>query len=239
LLFGCFGEEGCGTLCVTHSVEDFLAKYEFSSVTEHGPAGMTPLHYAAYEDNAAAVRGLISSGADVNVRDSDEFPYGGGATPLFYAAVYGAFEAAQALLEARADVNNVAITAPSIGHLLSMGFSDTTDFPAATMLSLLLANGLDTAAEAHWRAPHEQLDSRETLYRDMLGGTTQRFLAVKHRQIQQVQLLLQWGADPLQPCGKGGHEGLNPLDIARKLDLQDMVILLEEKLKESAIIEQR
>jgi len=183
---------------------------------------MTPLHYAAYEDNAAAVRGLISSGADVNVRDSDEFPYGGGATPLFYAVLYGSFEAAQALLEARADVNNVAITAPSIGHLLSMGFSDTTDFPAATMLSLLLANGLDIAST-----------SRDSQYQDVMEGETQLFLAVKHRQIQQVQLLLQWGADPLQPCGKGGHEGLNPLDIARKLDLQDIVILLEEKLKDT------
>jgi len=235
LLFGCFGEEGCGTLCGSDSVEDFLAKYEFTSVTDSGPAGMTPLHYAAYEDNAAAVRGLISAGADVNVRDTDEFPYGGGATPLFYGAVYGSFEAVQALLEARADANNAAITAPSLGHLLTLGFSDKTDFPSATMLSLLLAHGLDITAEADWRAPHEEiLDSRETLYRDMVGGATLLFLAVKHKQLQQVQLLLQRGADPLQPCGKGCHEGLNPLDMARKLGFQEMVILLEEKLKDNA-----
>lgn len=59
----------------------------------------TPLHYAAVDNDDAAVKALILQGADVNAQDRDGF------TPLHFAAQEYAVAAAKALLEAGAFVD--------------------------------------------------------------------------------------------------------------------------------------
>jgi ankyrin repeat protein len=57
------------------------------------------LHLAAYLGDAAKVKSLIDSGADITARDRD------GWTPLCYAASYGCKEVAKLLIAAAADPN--------------------------------------------------------------------------------------------------------------------------------------
>jgi ankyrin repeat protein len=63
--------------------------------------GRTPLHYAALADDAAAVRTLLSQGADPDAADRQGF------TALHLAAQQGAISAAGALLAAGARVDAV------------------------------------------------------------------------------------------------------------------------------------
>ncbi len=59
--------------------------------------GKSDLHYAAYDDDRAAIAGLVAASAGVNGRDA----YGW--TPLHVAAYMGYEEVARALLKAGAD----------------------------------------------------------------------------------------------------------------------------------------
>lgn len=63
--------------------------------------GRTPLHYAALADDTAAIRALLSQGADPDVADQRGF------TALHLAAQQGAISAAQALIAAGAQVDAV------------------------------------------------------------------------------------------------------------------------------------
>ena len=58
----------------------------------------TPLHYAAMEDDIAAVSRLLAEGADPNAADR------AGLTPLHFAALYRAVAAAELLLAAGAEI---------------------------------------------------------------------------------------------------------------------------------------
>lgn len=80
---------------------------------------MTALHYAAFENNAAAVRMLVAAGAVLEARDVDDFPLGGGITSLWFAARANCYDAAKALLELRASVDGSTLSAPPIVNLLS------------------------------------------------------------------------------------------------------------------------
>jgi hypothetical protein len=64
-------------------------------------AERTSLHYAALEDDADLVAGLIAGGADVNAVDKQGF------TPLHFACQQGALTAARFLLDAGAEVDSV------------------------------------------------------------------------------------------------------------------------------------
>ncbi len=59
--------------------------------------GWTPLQYAAWKGNAAAINALLAGGADPNARDKD------GDTPLHYAAWNGHAAAVDTLLDGGAD----------------------------------------------------------------------------------------------------------------------------------------
>jgi uncharacterized protein len=63
--------------------------------------GRTPLHYAALADDTAAIRSLLSEGADPDAADRQGF------TALHFAVQQGAISAAGALLAAGAQVDAV------------------------------------------------------------------------------------------------------------------------------------
>ncbi len=63
------------------------------------PLGITPLHYAAMNEDSGPLRALLAAGAAVNARDSE------GRTPLHMAAFSTRTANARLLLEAGADPN--------------------------------------------------------------------------------------------------------------------------------------
>jgi ankyrin repeat protein len=86
--------------------------------------GTTPLHWAVYDSNVDAVRGLIRAGADMNVRNDY------GATPLTEAAEAGNVEIIGQLLKAGADPES----SNDDGQTALMILARTSNIPAAQLL---------------------------------------------------------------------------------------------------------
>lgn len=100
--------------------------------------GTTPLHWAVYRNDVAAVKRLIGAGANVNAANDY------GATPLSEAAVTGNVEVIRLLLKAGAD----AKAANADGQTALMVLSRTSNIEAA---KLLLKAGADVNRREQWR----------------------------------------------------------------------------------------
>jgi uncharacterized protein len=127
--------------------------------------GMTPLHWAVYRDDAAMVRTLIASGADVKATTRV-----GDITPLSLACTTGDSSVIEVLLKAGADVN--AATADGATPLMLAAASGSAD-----AAKLLLDHGANVNAKegAH-------------------GQTALMFAAAKNRTAA-IEVLLKSGAD--------------------------------------------
>lgn len=97
--------------------------------------GSTPLHWAAHRDDAAEVRRLIDSGADVNAANDL------GVTPLWSAALNGNAEIVKLLLDKGANPN-VALTAGETPLMVAARAGK------AEVVSMLLAKGANPNARA-------------------------------------------------------------------------------------------
>jgi ankyrin repeat protein len=78
-----------------------LVREKPESVRERSSIGWTPLHYAAFADNAATAAILIAAGAEVDARAKNRFEN----TPLQVAMLSQATDVAKVLLAHGADVN--------------------------------------------------------------------------------------------------------------------------------------
>ena len=99
--------------------------------------GWTPLHYAAFADNAATAAALLDAGADVNARAKNRFDN----TPLQVALLTSSRSAARLLLERHADVSarqSEGITA----------LHEAAQSGDLAIIRMLLAAGADPAAES-------------------------------------------------------------------------------------------
>src|SRR3974377_1868906 len=65
---------------------------QHADVNSPGPDGLTPLHLAVQEDNAAMAELLLRAGANVNVADRY------GITPLYFGATHGSAGMLEALI---------------------------------------------------------------------------------------------------------------------------------------------
>jgi len=204
------------------SVESFLAKYQLSSVLEHSCAGMTALHYAAYENNPFAIKVLVDAGAKVDARDVEDFPRGGGGTPLFFALRAGFYDASLALLQAGADVNRGATVGPPITNMLAIGNEEMHD-NSDELLALILRYGAKVNATASWTKP----SGSNLVHEKLFNGPTMLYCAAHQGQLKKVQMLLDKRADPLIKCSAGAHEGRTPLEAARERQHYEIVELLE------------
>jgi ankyrin repeat protein len=107
--------------------------------------GWTPLHYAAFNDNAETAAALLDAGADVNARAKNEFDN----TPLQVSLLTSSREVARVLLARGADVN--ARQAEGITALHEAAQSGDLE-----IIRMLLAAGADPkAASAKFGTPHD------------------------------------------------------------------------------------
>ncbi len=127
-------------------------------IAERSSVGWTPLHYAAFADNAASAALLIAAGAEVDARAKNRFDN----TPLQVALLTCSADTAKVLLAHGADVNArqaEGITAlheaasngdlPSIRLLLAAGADPHAAMPdGRTPADLAKANNHDDAVHA-------------------------------------------------------------------------------------------
>jgi ankyrin repeat protein len=121
-------------------VSDFLAKYQFASVTEPGEKGWGALMFACIEGNLAVVKAAVSAGVDVNSRTHEDntFCYmKKGSTPLMVAAfLSGSLECIAYLLDNEADINAEDVMSSTALHLATWA-----DRPA--VVEMLIDRGMD------------------------------------------------------------------------------------------------
>jgi uncharacterized protein len=109
------------------------------------PSGWTPLHYAAFADNAESVAALLDAGADVNARARNKFDN----TPLQVALLTSSRDSARVLLSRGADVN--ARQAEGVTALHEAAVSGDLE-----IIRMLLTAGADAnARSAQFGTPRE------------------------------------------------------------------------------------
>lgn len=159
-----------------------------------------PLVEAVRQDDAAEVRRLLESGADVSVRD------GRGATALFIAVYRGNVEMARLLLEFGANVHTDGVATTL---LETAAGNDSGSAPEAQleMVRLLLEAGASVhargaklmnyaAASGNEKVLHLLLEAGASLDRTDSFGRTALHLSGRYGEIDAMRLLLKVGADP-------------------------------------------
>jgi hypothetical protein len=114
----------------------------------HDASGDTPLQSASTNCNHAAIKLLLSKGADVNAAttDSHEVKFGKiqliKLTPLMLASSYCQADLVKTLLDAKANVN-----ARDIREMTPLVFAVSSEFQSAAVVHLLLKAGADVNAK--------------------------------------------------------------------------------------------
>jgi ankyrin repeat protein len=111
--------------------------------------GRDPLHYAAMNNDVAAVRERLAAGVPVDLSEHRAHY-----TPLHFAVDNGALDAARVLLDAGADIEARADRDITPLHLAVNRWRQSPD---GALITLLLERGADkTQGDMHGWTPHER-----------------------------------------------------------------------------------
>ena len=155
--------------------------------------GLTPLLYATRENCIDCIEVLLANGADINLPDPD------GVSPLHLAVMNANWDVAKYLIDGGADVNQWDIygMAPLFSILGNYSRLDggkgsidpINQTDGETVLRMLLDHGAD---------PNMQLFFRPAGVRGSTNtrGATPLIRAANSADMEKVQLLLEYGADP-------------------------------------------
>ena len=220
---------------------DARSTYPLRYAGGHESCGrISPLHWAAWVNNASAAKILLDAGADLESTDND------GQTPLLHAAASGGTSTVELLVGEGADVDAMSILGgPVIQFALMANDKRTVEIlleAGADVNPLLPWNNLcgktlTSAVEAGATEPILDLliraganvDGRNEYFRTPLhevidvGG---RDTAVGD-SLSVARMLLEAGADVNSPI-RADRELMTPLDVARRKGQSEMAELLAD-----------
>ena len=178
------------------------------------PTGFTALLFAVREGHRESTRLLLDAGADVNDKVSD------GQSALMIAAANANWELAALLIDSGADV-----TADDAGwnalhqtirtRRMNLAFGPPGPFASGTLDSTeLLRKLLDAGVDVNARMTRNGLRDGQRNRLNRLGATA-FLLAAKVTDVEAMNLLLEYGADPTIPSA----DGTTPLMVAAGLHI--------------------
>jgi ankyrin repeat protein len=196
-----------------------------------GPDGSTPLQWAVYRDDVAAVQRLLKAGAKVG--EANNY----GATPMQMAAATGNVQILTLLLGAGADVDS----ANAEGQTALMAVARTGNTEAAKlllrhgahvnaveqwggqtalmwasarrhpqMMELLISRGADVNARSAWRNWERHVTAESRAKRTNAGGLTALMYAARENCQECINILLKHHVDVDLP----DPDGVAPVTVA-------------------------
>ncbi|KAI8945778.1 ankyrin repeat-containing domain protein [Xylaria longipes] len=204
----------CSTLNVVHLasfenwpaiVEHLSAKYPMFIDAPDG-SGRGPISYAAEKGHAQIVRFLLEQGASPNADDRI------GLTPMHYAASNGHADVARLLIDAgispliqkTKNTPNYQQLEPDKGKT-ALQYAFTGCHNTVISLFLPLIPSLEIDRCLHWAHHAEHLEmvlkTGNANVDSFCRGETKLFKAAARHDLEAMQLLLRYGADPNRRCG--------------------------------------
>jgi len=173
--------------------------------------GRTPLYFAAQLKNARALKLLLKSKADIHEADMDQV------TPIHAASMHGDVAIIEYLLKAKGDVERKDCDGFTALH--DAAVSDNLEACRLIRRYLLSSVHQDTIVEeAADQARDHGHDVIATWLESSLGFTPLHF-ACDARDVEWVRRILL--TDSYLDIEKLSHDGLTPLDVARKSGTDD------------------
>jgi ankyrin repeat protein len=200
------------------------------------PGGLTPLLFAAREGCVDCTKVLLSSGANPDIVDPDQY------TPLIIALINGHFDVAGALIDAGADLN----MQDKVGRTALMAAVDAHTIPSSnrpapretddTSSSMdIIKKLLDRGAKVDL-ALRAQIPYRTKLDRGgdgVLGaGTTPLLRAAKAGDVPVIKMLLEKGANPRAVTSRGN---VNAIMMAANVSAREEDMTGRHKTQKDAI----
>jgi ankyrin repeat protein len=200
------------------------------------PGGLTPLLFAAREGCVDCAKVLLSSGANPNIVDPDQY------TPLIMSLVNGHFDVAGALIDAGADldmqdeVGRTALWAAVDAHTIPSSNRPAPRETDDTLSSMdIITKLLDRGARVDL-ALRAQIPYRTKLDRGgdgVLGaGTTPLLRAAKAGDVPVIEMLLKRGANPRAVTARGN---VNPVLMAANVSAREEDMTGRNKTQKEAI----
>ena len=212
-----------------------------ADVEARSSTGLTPLLFAVREGQIDATRALLAGGADVNAGVNNTTASTGSYTPaatghtspLALALINAHFQLAADLLDAGADPNAFDARG-SLLHALAWIRRPGSGRPpeqsghldSLELARRLLAQGADPNVRIAWQEIPFEVDlgivkppPNISVGRNYISfiGATPFYLAAKHADLELMELLVDYGADPLTPTG----QRVTPLMAAAGLGFWD------------------